>query len=256
MRLLCACAALLAARLRGEGFGMNEPVETPRRNLTAAVVPALAAAGLAALAVVFIVMRNGGDEAAAAPQNCILENADGVGGPIDLVDSNGTRVTQADFAGEPAVLYFGFTNCPDVCPTSMYTLNEALQEGDGYDVQSILVTVDPARDTPERMGSYTRTPGFPSGLVGLSGSQAQIDAAKRAFQVYSTRVEIPGAEPDVYNVDHSSLLYVLDSQWRTVSIIPTMSRADMMDPRSPMVATPPDQISACIAAGLERAGRS
>ena len=74
--------------------------------------------------------------------------------------------TQADFAGEPAVIYFGFTHCPDICPTSMYTLAEALAEPDGYDVQPILITVDPERDTPARMGEYTRTQGFPPGLVG------------------------------------------------------------------------------------------
>ena len=87
-------------------------------------------------------------QAAAAPRDCILEDADGVGGPIDLVDSNGARVTQADFAGEPAVIYFGFTHCPDICPTSMYAVAEALAQPGGYDVQPILITVDPERDTP------------------------------------------------------------------------------------------------------------
>jgi protein SCO1/2 len=106
---------------------MAEPVETPRRNLTGAVVPALAVAGLAAIGAMLLVGTTGnGAKQAALPRDCILENADGVGGPIDLVDSNGARVTQADFAGEPAVIYFGFTHCPDICPTSMYALGEAL----------------------------------------------------------------------------------------------------------------------------------
>lgn len=231
---------------------MADPVETPRRNLTGAIVPALAAAGLAALVALVLVGTNGGETTAAAPENCILENADGVGGPIDLVDATGGQITQAAFAGQPAAIYFGFTNCPDICPTSMYTLGEALAQENSYDIQPILITVDPARDTPQRMGEYAATEGFPPGLVGLTGSQAQIDAAKRAFQVYSTPVMMPGAPVDVYNVDHSSLLYVVDAQWRTVAIIPTMTRANMMDPRSPLVATPVEQISACIAAGLER----
>lgn len=232
---------------------MNEPVETPRRNLTGAIVPALAAAGLAALGALVLVSRNGGDQEQAADLGpCIIENADGVGGPIELTDSNGARVTEADFAGEPAVLYFGFTHCPDVCPGTMYTLAEALALDEGYDVQPILVTVDPARDTPEVMGQYASTGGFPPGLVGLSGSEAQIDAAKRSFQAYASRGQ--GNADGSYNVDHSSLLYVLDRQWRTVSIIPTMARADPTDPRSPFVATPPQQVAACIAAGLERSG--
>lgn len=238
---------------------MAEPVETPRRNLTGAVVPALAAAGLAAVGAMWLVGANGdrlGKQAAAAPRDCILENVDAVGGPIELVDSNGARVTQADFAGEPAVIYFGFTHCPDICPTSMYALAEALAQPGGYDVQPILITVDPERDTPQRMGEYAQTQGFPSGLAGLSGSRAQIDAAAGVFRVHHAKVEIPGAPADTYNVDHSSLLYVVDGNWRTVSIVPTMSRADPMDPRSPTVPIAPASIAACIAAGLERADLS
>ncbi len=232
---------------------MAEPVETPRRNLTGAVVPAIAVAGLAALGAMLLVGTNGlWRPATAAPRDCIIENADGVGGPIDLVDANGARVTQADFAGEPAVVYFGFTHCPDICPTSMYTLAEALAAPGGYDVQPILVTVDPERDTPARMGEYAHTEGFPPGLVGLSGSAEQIDGAARSFQVHHSKSPIPGAPVDQYNVDHSSLLYVLDRNWRTVSIIQTMSRADPMNPQSPLVPVSPETIAACIAAGLER----
>jgi protein SCO1/2 len=233
---------------------MNEPVETPRRNLTGAVVPALAAAGLAAIGALVLVSQNGQDtHAAVNAPGCILENVDAIGGPIDLLDVNGARVTQADFAGQPAVIYFGFTHCPDVCPTTMYTLAEALAQPGGYDVQSVMITVDPARDTPEVMRAYAQTSGFPPGLIGLTGSDGQVEAAKRAFHVYSSRSEIPGAPPGTYNVDHSSLLYVVDGQWRTVAATPTMAQADPNDPRSPLVPTPPEQIAACIAAGLERA---
>ncbi|MBC7768582.1 MAG: SCO family protein [Phycisphaerales bacterium] len=187
---------------------MAEPVETPRRSLTGAIVPALAAAGLAALGALLIVGRNDEQNAATAADlgSCILEHADAVGGPIDLVDANGTPVSQADFAGQPAVIYFGFTHCPDICPSTMYNVAEALAEENGYDVQSVLITVDPARDTPRVMGEYARTAGFPPGLVGLSGSEAQVEAAKRAFRVYSARADMPDAPEGTYNVDHSSLL--------------------------------------------------
>ena len=231
---------------------MAEPVETPRRNLTGAIVPALAVAGLAAAGAILLVGMNGEFGRARAPENCILENADGVGGPISLVDENGARVTQADFAGQPAAIYFGFTHCPDICPTSMYALGEALMLPGGYDLQPILITVDPERDTPARMGAYASTEGFPPELAGLSGTRAQIDAAARAFQVHHAKAQIPGAPADVYNVDHSSLLYIVDGQWRTVSIIQTMNRADPMDPNSPIVPASPENIAACIAAGLER----
>lgn len=236
---------------------MAEPVETPRRNLTGAVIPAVAVAGLAALGAMLLVGTNGdGGKQTVATRDCIQQNVDAVGGPIDLVDANGARVTQADFAGQPAVIYFGFTHCPDVCPTTMYTLAEALAAPGGYDVQPILITVDPERDTPQRMGEYTHTDGFPPGLVGLSGTREQINAAAAAFQVHHSRSLIPGAPADQYNVDHSSLLYVVDRNWRTVSIIQTMNRTDPMDPTSPMAPVAPEAIAQCIAAGLERAHNS
>lgn len=231
---------------------MPEPTETPRRRLTGAVVPAMAAAGLAAVFAIVLVTFNG-DERAQTPENCILEGADGVGGPIDLIDANGARVTQADFAGQPVLIYFGFTHCPDVCPLSMYAVAEAMAQPESHDVQPILITLDPERDTPEVMRAYASTAGFPQGLVGLTGSRAQIDAAKAAFHVYSARAPIEGAGPDAYNVDHSSFLYVVDGAWRTVAIIPTIARERPQDPSSPLVAAPPAQISACIAAGLRAA---
>jgi protein SCO1/2 len=233
---------------------MPEPVETPRRNLTGAVVPALAVAGLAAVGALWLVGANGiaGMQAATTPRDCIIENTDAIGGAIDLVDANGARVTEADFAGAPAVIYFGFTHCPDVCPTSMYALAEALAQPGVHDVQPILISVDPERDTPERMREYASTQGFPSGLAGLTGSRAQVDAAASAFQVYHAKAEIPGAPADVYNVDHSSLLYVMDAQWRTVSAMQTMRPRNPADPQSPTIAASPGDIAACIAAGLDR----
>lgn len=234
---------------------MNEPTETPRRKLTGAVVPALAAAALAAVGAIVLVGRSGTESIAAAPSNCILEGAAQVGGSIDLVDQNGARVTQADFAGQPAVVYFGFTHCPDVCPTSMYAVAEALAQPGGYDVQPILISLDPERDTPELMNAYARTEGFPAGLVALTGSREQVDAAKAAFHVYSSRAPTDGAG-EAYNVDHSSFLYVLDGNWRTVAIFPTVGRERPEDPTSPIVAAPVDEMAACIAAGLERGAAS
>ena len=231
---------------------MPEPTETPRRNLTGAVVPAVAAAALAAVGAILIVGVNG-RAGVQTPQSCILEGAQDVGGPIDLVDQNGARVTQPDFAGQPAVIYFGFTNCPDVCPTSMYAIAEALAQPGGYDVQPILITVDPARDTPERMRDYVATEGFPSGLVGLTGSRRQVEAALAAFHAYGrAQPPAPGAPANVYNVDHTSFLYVVDDGWRTVAIIPTTRRERPEDPTSPVVAAPVEDIAACIAAGLEQ----
>jgi protein SCO1/2 len=219
---------------------MSEPTNAPRRRLTGAAIPAIAAAVLAA-AGVFVVVSSQSEQPLAVPQSCILQGADAVGGPISLLDANGAAVTQTDFAGSPAILYFGFTHCPDICPTTMYTLAEALAQPDAVDLQPILVTLDPQRDTPAVMGEYVRTEGFPAGLVGLSGNRAQVADAMAAFHVYAMPRPVAGAPADVYNIDHSSFLYVVDGQWRTRAIINTLE-------------TTPEDIARCIALGLENEG--
>lgn len=217
---------------------MAEPVEIPRRSLTGAVIPAIAAAALIGAGALALVGLHGAQQAV-APENCILTGVEAVGGPISLLDTNGDAVTQADFAGAPAIVYFGYTHCPDICPTTMYTLAEALAAPGGYDVRSVFISVDPERDTPAVLQAYVRSDGFPAGLAGLTGSAAQVEAAKSAFRVYSARAQVQGAAADVYNVDHLSLLYIMDGQWRVRSMI-----------RSNGVT--PEQLEQCIAAGLER----
>lgn len=229
------------------------PNETPRRNLTGAVVPALAVAALAGMgAMYFVSQQRPGAGASAAPVGCILEHADAIGGPISLVDTHGTAITQADFAGQPALVYFGFTHCPDVCPTTMYTLNEALALPDGYDVQPILISVDPARDTPQAMASYVATEGFPEGLVGLTGGEAQVAAAAQAFHVSYSRGD--SNADGGYNVNHTTFLYVLNENWRTVAAMPTFRPGDLHPDgqMSPVVPVAPQELAACIVAGLDR----
>jgi protein SCO1/2 len=220
---------------------MPETAETPRRRLTGAVIPALAAAALAGIGAMVIVGLNQrtAPAAQATPENCILSGIEEVGGPISLVDANGAPVTQADFTGSPAVVYFGFTHCPDVCPTALFALEQALETG-AHDVQTVFISVDPDRDTPAVVGAYVQTDGFPAGLVGLTGSREQIDAAKTAFRVYASRAAAEGEDPNVYNVDHTSLAYVLDGQWRVRAIVRTPGAT-------------PEQFAQCIAAGLGEA---
>jgi protein SCO1/2 len=212
-------------------------LEQPRRRLTSGVIPALAIAGIAGLVSLLMVGRLRDDAAAGPPEGCIIEGAALIGGPISLMDARSQPVTQADFAGEPAVLYFGFTHCPDVCPTTMYQLAEALKLPGGQDLQPILISVDPERDTPEVLAAYVHTEGFPEGLQGLTGTLAQVQAAAEAFKVVRQRAPIEGAPAEVYNVDHTSFLYVMDGEWRTRAVLPTQGRT-------------PQDIAACIDAGL------
>lgn len=204
------------------------------------MVPALAAAAVAGAGALFMVMSNGHFGApTVAPEGCVLmTGTENIGGPIALVDENGTRVTQADFTEGPSVVYFGFTHCPDICPTTMYTLAEAMAQPGGYDLQPVMITVDPARDTPALMRQYVHTEGFPPGLVGLSGSVAQVDAAADAFKVVHSQSALEGRPASDYTVNHSSFLYVMDAQWRTRALMPTQGAS-------------PQDIAQCIAAGLE-----
>lgn len=167
--------------------------------------------------------------AKAPPARCATSGIDRVGGPISLVDQSGRTVTQADFADRPTVLYFGFANCPDICPTSLQTLRAAFdaRAGGAPDVNVALVTLDPERDTPEILSRYVSSDAFPKGLVGLTGDRAQVDAAAAAFKVlHQKRVEDGSAVG--YVIDHSSLFYVMDRDWKPIAIFPSeMTPADM-----------------------------
>ncbi|MGF1473968.1 MAG: SCO family protein [Geminicoccaceae bacterium] len=138
-----------------------------------------------------------------------------IGGPFELVDHTGETVTQADFAGKPMLLYFGYTFCPDICPTSLHTASLALDAlGDDADKLSfVFVTVDPERDTVEQMAEYVDL--FHPSLVGLTGSREQVDAAAEAYRVYFQLHD--SQDPEHYLVDHSTFLYVMSSDNRYIT---------------------------------------
>lgn len=132
-----------------------------------------------------------------------------IGGPFSLLDASGKRVTEKDFAGRPLLVYFGFTNCPDVCPAGLQVIAAALDRlGDkAKDVSTIFVTVDPDRDTPQVVGKYAAS--FHRSIVGLSGSPEDIAAVTKAYRVYAKKVP-DETNPNEYNVDHSSFMYLMD----------------------------------------------
>lgn len=173
----------------------------------------------------------------AAGSECITDQLGLVGGPIALTRQDGQAVTQADFAGKPALLYFGFASCPDFCPSALQKLHDALGPR-ARDIQTILVSVDPERDTPEKLAAYVASDGFPEGLVGLTGSREAVAAAAKAFRVFHARSEDPSSALG-YTIDHSRFLYLTDSSWRTVAMF-----RDTL---------PPAAISACIDQALSKA---
>jgi len=132
-----------------------------------------------------------------------------IGGPFTLTDHNGKQVTEADFKGKLMLVFFGYTFCPDVCPTTLSTVNDALDTlGDeAKDVVPVFVSVDPARDTPEAMMDYITH--FHPNTVGLTGTPEQVTAAAKAYRVYFAKVTEKDAEPGEYLMDHSAITYLM-----------------------------------------------
>jgi cytochrome oxidase Cu insertion factor (SCO1/SenC/PrrC family) len=138
-----------------------------------------------------------------------------IGGSFTLTDHHGTRVTEQDFAGRFMLIYFGYTFCPDICPTSLTVMAAAVDElpkEQAEQVVPVFITVDPARDTVEQLAAYA--PLFHPRLVALTGSEEEVREAARAYRVY---YQVPDEEGDAYLVDHSSFVYLMgpDGSYRT-----------------------------------------
>lgn len=131
-----------------------------------------------------------------------------IGGPFTLVDHNGKTVTEKDFMGKYMMIYFGYTYCPDVCPTSLTLIADAFEIlGDKAEqITPVFITVDPERDDPEATKMYVEH--FHDRLVGLTGSMEQVDAAAKAFKAYYAKVG-DGYNDDDYAMDHSSITYLM-----------------------------------------------
>jgi protein SCO1 len=130
-----------------------------------------------------------------------------IGGKFELVDQNGKTRTDADFRGRYMLVFFGYTHCPDFCPTGLQAMAETLDTlgKDGEKIQPIFITVDPDRDTPQVMKEYVVN--FHPRLLGLTGSDAQIAKAAKAYRVYYARAGKPGTED--YLMDHSTFTYFM-----------------------------------------------
>lgn len=131
-----------------------------------------------------------------------------VGGPFTLTDHNGKRVTDQDFRGKYMLIFFGFTFCPDVCPSELQVMSAALDElgPKGDKIQPIFITIDPERDTPEAMKIYVSN--FHPRLVGLTGSPEDIAAVAKAYRVYYAKAKGTEDKPD-YLMDHTTILYLM-----------------------------------------------
>lgn len=131
-----------------------------------------------------------------------------VGGPFTLEDGAGKQVTDRDFRGKYMLVYFGYTFCPDVCPTTLNEVSDAIDHlgAKANELQPIFITVDPKRDTPAVVKQYTAA--FSPKLIGLTGTPEQIAAVAKAYRVYYAEHRT-GPGPNDYSMDHSSILYLM-----------------------------------------------
>ena len=149
------------------------------------------------------------------------------GVPFALVDQNGHAVTEAAFRGKPTAIFFGYTNCPDVCPTTLYELDGWLREADpdGRRIRAYFVTVDPERDTPEILNRYVSN--VSGRIIGLGGEPARVHAMVKGFGIYSRKVPLDAGKPEDYSMDHTASIFLLNSAGRLRSTISFGERHDI-----------------------------
>ena len=130
-----------------------------------------------------------------------------IGGPFTLIDHNGRTVTENEFAGRPTLVFFGFTSCPDVCPTALWNVTELLRQvgDDARDLRVLFISVDPERDTPAKMKDYVSN--FDARVVGLTGTLEQVAASAKAYRAYFKKVVQEGGN---YTMDHTATVYMMD----------------------------------------------
>ena len=162
--------------------------------------------------------RNSGGSSAGAPS---------VGGPFTLVNHLGETVTEQDFRGRYMLIYFGFTFCPDICPTELGVMSAAVNAlgSKGEQVTPVLITIDPERDTPEVLARYVAL--FHPRLVGLTGTPEQVDAAAKAWHVYYGKVEDESVS-EAYTMDHSSIVFLMGPDGEYLKLFRPQTQPDEM----------------------------
>ena len=170
----------------------------------------MAAAFLAGLALCFGVVLI----VAGRLSSPVAQQIAAIGGPFKLTNQDGQAVTDQDLKGHPFLVFFGFTHCPDVCPTTLFEVSEILRAlgPDANRTRALFITVDPERDTPAVMKDYLSS--FDPHLSGLTGDPEAIAAVAKAYRVYFKRVPL---EQGGYTMDHTAIVYLMDKTGRFVS---------------------------------------
>lgn len=168
----------------------------------------------------------GSSRSAAELMDAVMWNREPIGGGFELNDHTGKPRTERDFRGQLLLVYFGFTFCPDICPTDLQAIGLAMNQlGErGAQVQPLFITLDPKRDTAEHLAQYV--PMFHPKLIGLTGSAAAIHQAADAYRVYYKRVEFENKTD--YTVDHSAFIYLMDRDGNYLGFFPPGTSAEQI----------------------------
>lgn len=167
----------------------------------------------------------------AETMDILMWNREPIGGPFELTDHTGKPRTERNFRGKLMLVYFGFTYCPDVCPTDLQAIGLALDKlgADGDSVQPLFITVDPERDTAQHLAEYV--PMFHPRLIGLTGSAEAIRNAADAYKVYYAKVDPDSGKAGdggYYTVDHTAYIYLMDREGNYLGFFPPGTSADRM----------------------------
>lgn len=150
-----------------------------------------------------------------------------IGGPFSLTDHRGQRVSERDFRGKPMLVFFGFTTCPDICPSGLQVISAALDQlgPAAAAIVPVFVTIDPERDTVDKMAAYVSS--FHPRLVGLTGTAAEVASILKAYRVYARKVP-DERDPSQYTMDHSSIAYLMGADGQMIAFAPELTKADSL----------------------------
>ncbi|NDF11585.1 MAG: SCO family protein [Proteobacteria bacterium] len=198
------------------------PVAVPASEAAAAPVAAATAPASATTAAAPAAPATGQKQA----EGVAIDGAPTIGGPFTLTDQNGTVVSDKTYAGKYLLVFFGFTNCPSICPTALTNITGTLKVlgADADKIVPIFITVDPSRDQPAALKTYLQN--FDPRIVALTGTQEQIDNVTKEYKVYAKKVEVPGMNG--YMMDHSTFLYLMDKDGKYLAHLEHNEPADQM----------------------------
>ena len=179
---------------------------TPQHSRLVTVLGAFAAGLVLCFGAIYLIAGSGISGAA-------LRTAQ-IGGPFRLIDQNGKTVTDQDFKGKPLLVFFGFTHCPDVCPTTLFDISEVMKSlgPDADRVGAVFITVDPERDTVASLKDYLSS--FDPHVEGLTGDAAALATVAKEYRVYYKKVPLDGGD---YTMDHTAIVYLMDKDGHFVS---------------------------------------